>query len=451
MAKITSKFSCVVCQRVSSQWLGRCPQCQEWNSFEEIHSSKNNLNPTKTESSESIIKLKDIVFKKNPRISTGINEFDRVLGGGLNVGSLVLIGGEPGVGKSTLLGMAVSNLAKLIRKKVLYVSGEESLSQIGERLNRISNIDSNLYIYHDTIWENIKEKVKKLKPDFLVIDSIQTTISHEIASPPGSINQIREVTYELINFIKSNDITCFVVGHITKEGNIAGPKILEHMVDTVIYFEGDQNGQYRILRAIKNRFGPTNEVGIFEMRANGLVEVANPAQYFRGEHLENSCGRAIACLLEGSRSLFVEVQSLVVVNKYGNGRRTTQGYDPRRLMMIIAIMEKYLGVTLSTSDIYLNIVGGLKMSSHETDLAILASLISSYYSRPISSDHVFLGELGLSGEVRTVQNYEKRIKEMSSLNYKYLFTSLKIEEELNHTINLKIKGLTQASELKNLI
>lgn len=349
--------------------MGKCPECGEWNTFVEESEAPapkdlNRAHKRVALSSEVPKLIKDIDTTKEQRIKTGISEFDRVVGSGVVPGSLILIGGEPGIGKSTLLTSVMGTFSNQFKEDVvLYVSGEESLGQVADRAKRVGVHASNFYIYNENNWQKILDQIHKKNPKFLVIDSIQTTTSSEIDSAPGSVSQIREVTYELMNQVKSRGITCFVIGHITKEGSIAGPKILEHMVDTVIYFEGDQFGQYRILRAIKNRFGNTNEVGIFEMNEKGLQEVTNPSKLFLEEDLNGSYGRSLTCILEGSRSLFVEIQALVVENKFGNGRRTTQGIDQNRLSMMVAVIEKYFNIPLGFSDVYLNVVGGIRLTN----------------------------------------------------------------------------------------
>lgn len=453
MAKKHTTFICQKCSFQTSKWMGKCPECGEWNSFEEeVTIDQKDLNRAHKRSalSTEIPKLiKDIEIEKEPRVKSGINEFDRVVGGGVVPGSLILIGGEPGIGKSTLLTKIMGMLSlKNKDSNVLYVSGEESVSQVADRAKRLGVNASSFYIYNETNWQKVLEQINKLEPRFLVVDSIQTTTSSEIDSAPGTVSQIREVTYELMNKVKSKGITCFVIGHITKEGSIAGPKILEHMVDTVIYFEGDQFGQYRILRAMKNRFGNTNEVGIFEMKENGLQEVLNPSQFFLDEELEGTFGRTLTCILEGSRSLFVEVQALVVENKFGNGRRTTQGIDSNRVAMMVAVIEKYFGIPLGFNDIYLNVVGGIKLQNRESDLSIIASLLSSYRSKPIDSSTVFVGEVGLTGEVRSVPMMDTRIKEMAQLNYKRVVTSEKTARELKNKFKIEIVGIRQAKELE---
>ncbi len=454
MAKKNSTvFVCQNCAYQAPKWLGRCPECQEWNSFtEETAMPTSSKTIVKGGERESPKRLQDIAVESVNRVFTPFSEFDRVLGGGLVPGSLVLIGGEPGIGKSTLLTKVMGGLAKSNpNKNVLYVSGEESPSQIGGRMRRLDIDSQNLYIFHETNWQAVLEQIKTLKPAFLVLDSIQTTVSGELNSPPGTVSQIREVTYELMNHAKAQNITCFVIGHITKEGSIAGPKILEHMVDTVIYFEGDQYGHYRLLRAIKNRFGNTNEVGIFEMTDKGLREVPNPSQYFLAEHKEESFGRSLTCVVEGSRSLFVEIQALVVENKYGTGRRTTQGLDANRLAMLVAVIEKYLGLPLGFNDIYLNVVGGMTLEGREGDLSVIASLLSSYKSKPLDSKTVFVGEVGLTGEVRSVPQMEMRLKEMAQLNYKRVITSEKTAKEFRGKFDMELLGISQISDLGKMV
>lgn len=456
MAKKTSTFICQSCSYQTAKWMGKCPECGSWNSFSEettVASKDLNRAHKRTAQGSEVPKLiKEIVLEKQFRVVTGMGEFDRVVGGGVVPGSLILIGGEPGIGKSTLLTSVMGKLSQTHPEQVvLYVSGEESVNQVAERAKRVGVNNSNFYIYNETNWQKVLEQINKLQPRFLVIDSIQTTSSSEIDSAPGTVTQIREVTYELMNHVKANGITCFVIGHITKEGSIAGPKILEHMVDTVIYFEGDQFGHYRLLRAMKNRFGNTNEVGIFEMKESGLDEVKNPSQYFLDDQLQDSYGRSLTCIIEGSRSLFVEIQALVVENKFGNGRRTTQGIDNNRLAMMVAVIEKYFGLPLGFNDIYLNVVGGMKLVSRESDLSIMASLLSSYRSKPIDSGTIFVGEVGLTGEVRSIPQMEMRVKEMAQLNYKRVVTSEKTARELKGKYDIEIIGLRKARDIETII
>jgi len=454
MAKIKTVFTCQECGYQTSKWLGKCPDCNQWNSFSEEEQIKpSKAAPKSIMGRESRPKtINEIEHEKVNRYQTKIGEFDRVMGGGVTIGSLTLIGGEPGIGKSTLLMEVCGKLLTEYKdERILYVSGEESESQVAQRSKRLGVHNDGFYIFNETNWQKILEQVKELKPKFLVLDSIQTTHSNQIESAAGTLTQIREVTYELMSFAKAYDLTCFIIGHVTKEGQIAGPKILEHMVDTVIYFEGDQLGQYRMLRVMKNRFGNTNEVGIFEMQEKGLVEIKNPSQYFLEQSLPGSYGRSLTCILEGSRSLFVEIQALVVENKFAVGRRTTQGLDSNRVALLVAVIDKYLGIPLSYNDIYVNVVGGMKLSTRENDLSVIASLLSSYFQTQIPSDTIFLGEVGLTGEVRSVPMMEMRLKEIAQMNYKRVITSKRAADDLKGKYKLDLVGITKASELKNLL
>lgn len=454
MAKIKTVFTCQECGYKTPKWLGKCPECQQWNSFSEEETIKpSKAAPKSVGNRESRPKtIDEIEHESFERYSTDIGEFDRVMGGGVTVGSLTLIGGEPGIGKSTLLMEVCGKLLKLNPKeRILYVSGEESESQVASRSKRLGVKNDGFYIFNETSWQKVLEQVKELKPKFLVLDSIQTTHSNQIESAAGTLSQIREVTYELMNYAKAFNLTCFVIGHVTKEGQIAGPKILEHMVDTVIYFEGDQLGQYRMLRVMKNRFGNTNEVGIFEMQESGLREIKNPSQYFLEQSPQDAFGRSLTCILEGSRSLFVEIQALVVENKFSQGRRTTQGLDTNRVALLVAVIDKYLGIPLSYNDIYVNVVGGMKLTSRESDLSVIASLLSSYHAMAIPQDTVFLGEVGLTGEVRSVPMMEMRLKEIAQMNYKRVITSKRAADDLKGKFKIEIVGITKAAELKKLL
>jgi DNA repair protein RadA/Sms len=454
MAKHKTVFNCQDCGYQSPKWLGKCPDCGQWNSLVEEEVMKpSKAGPKSTAGRDSRPKtIAEVEHEEVARFQTSIGEFDRVMGGGVTVGSLTLIGGEPGIGKSTLLmevcGKLLNNYGK---DRILYVSGEESESQVAGRSKRLGVNNSNFYIYNETCWQKVLEQVKELRPKFLVLDSIQTTHSNQVESAAGTLTQIREVTYELMNYAKANNLTCFIIGHVTKEGNIAGPKILEHMVDTVIYFEGDQLGQYRILRVMKNRFGNTNEVGIFEMQESGLAEIKNPSQYFLEQSLPGSYGRSLTCILEGSRSLFVEIQALVVENKFAVGRRTTQGLDSNRVALLVAVIDKYLGIPLSYNDIYVNVVGGMKLSGRESDLAVIASLLSSYFATPIPGDTVFLGEVGLTGEVRSVPMMELRLKELAQMNYRRVITAKRVAEDFKGKFKVELLGINKASELKGIL
>ena len=443
-------FSCLECGYQTTQWLGKCPDCGQWNTLMEETKLTGKAAPAaRSDGGEVPRKISEIELIKHDRVNSGIAEFDRVMGGGVVPGSLVLIGGEPGIGKSTLLTSVMGKFAE--KDKVLYVSGEESVAQIAGRAKRLGVANDNMLLFNETNWLHIKDQIKKTKPKFVVLDSIQTTTSPEIQSPPGSVSQIREVTYELMNHVKANGLTCFVIGHITKEGTIAGPKILEHMVDTVVYFEGDQFGHYRMLRSMKNRFGNANEVGIFEMRESGLEEVKNPSQYFLDDHLDQTFGRSLSCIVEGSRTLFVEIQALVVENKFGNGRRTTQGLDNNRLAMLVAVIDKYLEIPISYNDIYVNVIGGMKLQTRETDLSIIASLLSSYKGKVIDSGLVFLGEVGLTGEVRSVPMIEMRLKEMAQLNYKKVVTSEQTAKKYNGKVPVQLVGIRSVNQLQQFL
>jgi DNA repair protein RadA/Sms len=437
--------------------MGRCPECEEWNTLEEIIvetevKQKSVYNKRLSSKKNQPQKIQEIESIQYERYKTNILEFDRVLGEGITKGSITLLGGEPGIGKSTLLMEVCKRISiNYAQSNILYVSGEESNSQIAQRCRRLEIDSNNFYIYSETCWQDILEHLKKLNPSFLVIDSIQTTVSSDTQSPAGSISQIREVTYELMNYAKSNNLTCFVVGHVTKEGSIAGPKVLEHMVDTVIYFEGDQLGQYRILRVNKNRFGNTNEIGIFEMHEDGLMQVHNPSQYFLSSSLKEAYGRSLTCILEGSRPIFVEIQALAVESRFGNGRRTTQGVDSNRLSLLVAVIDKYFEVPLSLNDIYLNVVGGIKLNSRESDLAIISSLLSSYRGKKINDEIVLIGEVGLTGEVRSVPMMETRLKELEHLNYKKVITCKKTSKDLSGKYKLQIIGIEKAQELETLL
>lgn len=454
MAKIRTVFTCQECGFQAPKWLGKCPDCNQWNSFSEEESVKaSKAAPKSINGRESRPKMiSEIEHESVERYITNIGEFDRVMGGGVTVGSLTLIGGEPGIGKSTLLmDVCGKLLGNYQEERILYVSGEESESQIAARSKRLGVSNPNLYIYNETNWQKVLEQIKELKPKFLVLDSIQTTHSNQIESAAGTLTQIREVTYELMSYAKAYGLTCFIIGHVTKEGQIAGPKILEHMVDTVVYFEGDQLGQYRLLRVMKNRFGNTNEVGIFEMQERGLVEITNPSQYFLEQSLPGSFGRSITCILEGSRSLFVEIQALVVENKFAVGRRTTQGLDSNRLALLVAVIDKYLGIPLSYNDIYVNVVGGMKLTTRENDLSVIASLLSSYHATAIPDDTLFLGEVGLTGEVRSVPMMELRLKEIAQMNYKRVITSKRAAMDFKGKFKIEILGITKASDLKGIL
>lgn len=422
MAKVKTQYVCQNCGYSSPRYLGRCPNCGNWNSLvEEIEESsnkkKNNWATVGNHRSSKPQLLSQVDVHESPRYVTKMAELNRVLGGGIVPGSLVLIGGDPGIGKSTLL-MQVSGQLAAAKKKVLYVSGEESALQIKLRSQRLGVSGDCFYLYPETDMQVIRQAASQLKPDFMVIDSVQTMQEPELTSAIGSVAQIREVTAELLKIAKTNDITIFIVGHVTKGGAIAGPKILEHMVDTVLYFEGDLHHAYRILRAVKNRFGSTNEIGIFEMRESGLAEVANPSEIFLEERLQGATGSAVVASLEGTRPILAEVQALVTPTAFGNAKRTTTGLDHNRVSLIMAVLEKRAGLLLQNQDAYLKAAGGVKLDEPAIDLALAISIASSYRDLGTRPTDCFIGELGLTGEVRRVNRIETRVVEAAKLGFK---------------------------------
>ena len=406
-------FYCTNCGYESLKWLGKCPDCNAWNSFaeEEKITTKMPL-PREAAAPE---KIGEITIKKEMRVSSGFPEVDRVLGGGFIAGELILLSGEPGIGKSTLVLQIARNLGE--EYKVLYCSGEESKEQIKYRGNRLGITNQEILISAENNFENITKIVEKENPEFLIIDSIQTMYTSDVDSAPGTISQAREISGKLLKLAKNSGMTVMIVGHITKDGGIAGPKLLEHMVDVVLYFEGEKYYQYRSLQNKKNRFGSSSEIGIFEMVNEGLKEVPNPSKFLLQERAENAPGSVITAIFEGSRAILLEIQALVSESHYNQGRRVTTGYDYNRINMIIAVLEKKLGVHLSGSDIYVNIVGGIKIAEPAVDLAIAMAIVSSYRNKSIDQDMIVLGEIGLSGEVRSVSNLEKRIKEGEKMGF----------------------------------
>lgn len=420
MAKKQTVFVCSSCGNESPKWLGQCPFCKEWNTFyeETIVKTKNKHTvdlPQKNQRKKPV-KIEEIDMVEEHRVKVGMHELDRVLGGGIVQGSLVLVGGDPGIGKSTLLLQICSNIS-IENKKILYISGEESLQQIKLRAKRLNVHDENILLYTETNMEVIKEVVVKEEPDILMIDSIQTMQSDQITSLPGSVSQVREVTGILMKIAKELNIATFIVGHVTKDGAIAGPRVLEHMVDTVLYFEGDKNASYRLLRAVKNRFGSTNEMGIFRMEQKGLVEVMNPSEYMLTGRPTNEPGSLVVCAMEGTRPIFVEVQALVAHSSFNMPRRTATGTDYNRVIMLLAVLEKKMGVNLYDQDCYINIAGGMKMSEPSLDLGIIGAVYSGALNRVIDPKLVLMGEVGLTGEVRGITYIEDRVKEAKKLGF----------------------------------
>ena len=452
MAKAkTTAFFCKDCGFESSKWYGQCPACKEWNTFVEEPIAKK----TATKGVANIMSTQPTVLSQistndTDRTSTGIEELDRVLGGGIVEGSLVLVGGDPGIGKSTLLLQMCQKLS-VIGKKVLYISGEESLKQIKLRAERIGEFNDNLLLLCETNLDLIEKALRDIKPEIVIIDSIQTMYREEIGSSPGSVTQVRESTAILMQLAKGLAISIFIVGHVTKEGIVAGPRVLEHMVDTVLYFEGDRNAAYRILRGVKNRFGSTNEIGVFEMRGSGLEEVKNPSEYMLSGRPEGASGSVVVCLLEGTRPLLVEIQALVCDSNFGMPRRTAAGTDYNRVNLLMAVLEKRVGMHLSGCDAYVNVAGGLKVNEPALDLGIVLAIVSSYKNREVDSKTIIFGEVGLAGEVRAVSQAQQRVTEAIKLGFK---TCILPEVCLNNVLKtdkIKLIGVCNLSEAMNAI
>ena len=415
MAKKTTAFFCSECGYESAKWLGQCPGCREWNTFVEEPVTKTGRAVRITNTKKPSL-LKDISTKEEARMTTGFGELDRVLGGGIVRGSLTLIGGDPGIGKSTILLQVCKNLSDQGRK-VLYISGEESLKQRKIRADRIGQFNDNIRLFCETDLELIEQTLRDEKPDVAVIDSIQTIYNSDVSSAPGSVSQVRESTNILMQTAKTENISIFVVGHVTKEGVVAGPRVLEHMVDTVLYFEGDRHASYRILRGVKNRFGSTNEIGVFEMCQNGLQEVKNPSEYMLNGRPENASGSVVACTIEGTRPILAEIQALVCRTNFGMPRRTAAGTDYNRVNLLMAVLEKRLGFHMGEFDAYVNVAGGIKINEPALDLGIVMAIISSYRDLPIDEKTIVFGEVGLSGEVRAVNMAERRVAEAVKLGF----------------------------------
>ncbi len=421
-AKRTTKFVCQACGYESPKWMGKCPNCNEWNQMvEALEPSKKSRSAfNHTGEVAKATPITQIASEEEARVETRMPELNRVLGGGVVPGSMVLVGGDPGIGKSTLL-LQVSAQLTLTNKKVLYISGEESIKQTKLRAERLQVSGDNLYVYAETNLEAVQETIDFVKPDFVVIDSIQTVYHPDVTSAAGSVSQVRECTAALMRIAKMQNIAIFIVGHVTKEGAIAGPRLLEHMVDTVLYFEGERHHAYRILRAVKNRFGSTNEIGIFEMRDVGLVEVANPSEVFLEERLEGASGSTVVASMEGTRPVLVEIQALVSPTMFGNAKRMATGIDYNKVSLIMAVLEKRVGLMLQNQDAYLKAAGGVKLDEPAVDLAIAVSVASSYRDKPTKSTDCFIGELGLTGEIRRVARIEQRVQEAAKLGFKRIF------------------------------
>ncbi|MDR0978522.1 MAG: DNA repair protein RadA [Lachnospiraceae bacterium] len=444
MAKTKTVFVCNSCGYESAKWVGKCPSCNEWNSFCEEIISTNSSNKKEKVKPAEVVALKEVEGKNEIRTKTGFSELDRVLGGGFVEGSLILLGGEPGIGKSTLILQICDKINSL--GQVLYISGEESSSQIKMRADRLNIKNDDILFLGETDITTIENKVLEIMPKLLIIDSIQTMYSDEITSAAGSVSQVREITARIMRLSKQNGITTIIIGHVTKDGNIAGPRVLEHMVDTVLYLEGERYFSYRILRGVKNRFGSTNEIGMFEMQNEGLVEITNPSAILISKRDQKTSGSIIVVSLEGTRPMLIELQALTVQSVYGLPRRTANGIDFNRLTLLVAVIEKRAGILLGAQDIYLNLVGGIKINEPALDLGIVLSTVSSFKNIPISSDVVAIGEVGLTGEVRAVNMIEKRIKEAEKLGYKKCIIPKNNKKLLKDEFSLDIIGVENISE-----
>ena len=443
-------YFCQECGYESAKWMGQCPGCKAWNTFvEETVSAKKPASGTtgRTEKRQEPVILRDISLSEDERQTTKIGELDRVLGGGIVPGSLVLVGGDPGIGKSTLLLQVCRNLAER-QVSVLYISGEESLRQIKLRANRIGEFSDKLQLLCETNLEVIREVIQRKKPEVVVIDSIQTMFHEDVRSAPGSVSQVRESTNILMQIAKGMGVSIFIVGHVTKEGNVAGPRVLEHMVDTVLYFEGDRHASYRILRAVKNRFGSTNEIGVFEMCGTGLEEVKNPSEFLLNGRPEDASGSVVACSMEGTRPILVEIQALVCQSNFGIPRRTAVGTDFNRVNLLMAVLEKKVGIHLGSSDAYVNIAGGMKMTEPAIDLGICLAVVSSCKDIVIPDNVMVFGEVGLSGEIRAVSMAGQRVQEAKKLG----FETVMLPEVCRSSVG-KIEGirLIYVSQIRDAI
>ena len=440
-----SVFFCQNCGHEENKWLGQCPMCKEWNTFVEEPVSFSKSASAKQIKDAEVVALKHVETDQEERIKTKIEELDRVLGGGIVPGSLLLVGGDPGIGKSTLLLQVCQRLCE-DKHQVLYISGEESLKQIKLRANRMGEFTEDLLLLCETNLEIVKNVIQKRKPEVVIIDSIQTMYSEEVASAPGSVSQVRESTNVFMQLAKGLGISIFIVGHVTKEGTVAGPRVLEHMVDTVLYFEGDRHASYRILRGVKNRFGSTNEIGVFEMRQNGLVEVENPSEYMLNGKPENASGSVVACSMEGTRPILIEIQALVCSSNFGMPRRTAAGTDYNRVNLLMAVLEKRVGIHLSNYDAYVNIAGGIKMNEPAVDLGIVMAVVSSYKNQPIDEKTIVFGEVGLSGEVRAVNMPEQRVVEAKKLGFTTCIMPEVSREVVKNIKGIKIIGVKTINE-----
>ena len=446
----TTAFFCKECGYESAKWTGQCPACREWNTMVEEPvakkaSDRRSVIPERGRQKIQPVRLSEVSIEEQDRISTGYQELDRVLGSGIVAGSLVLVGGDPGIGKSTLLLQVCRNLAAE-GHKVLYISGEESLKQIKLRANRIGRITGELLFLCETSLDDIQEAIQETKPEIVIIDSIQTMYREDVSSAPGSVSQVRESTNILLQIAKGMGISVFIVGHVTKEGVVAGPRVLEHMVDTVLYFEGERNASYRILRGVKNRFGSTNEIGVFEMQEQGLEEVENPSEYLLSGRPEEASGAAVACSLEGTRPILLEVQALVAQTNFGMARRTAAGTDYNRVNLLMAVLEKRCHYETSRYDAYVNIAGGVRMNEPALGLAIVLALVSSLKDRPVNPKCIIFGEVGLSGEVRAVSMAEQRVREAIKLGFESCILPQVCLEKMKKVEGIDLHGVRNVRE-----
>lgn len=448
-----SIFFCQNCGHEEAKWLGQCPACKEWNTFAEEKVSAGLSHGTTAAAKQSktaeVVPLSQISARDDTRMLTGMKELDRVLGGGIVSGSLVLVGGDPGIGKSTLLLQVCQRLSA--SRKILYISGEESQTQIKLRANRMGSFTDHMLLLCETNLDTIRTAIERQNPELVIIDSIQTMYNEEVSSAPGSVSQVRESTHVLMQLAKGMGIPIFIVGHVTKEGTVAGPRVLEHMVDTVLYFEGDRHASYRILRAVKNRFGSTNEIGVFEMRREGLVEVENPSEYMLSGKPENASGSVVACSMEGTRPILIEIQALVCQSNFGMPRRTAAGTDYNRVNLLMAVLEKRIGLPLSNYDAYVNIAGGIKMNEPAIDLGIIMALVSSYKNRAIDEKMIVFGEVGLSGEVRAVSMPEQRVAEAKKLGFETCILPKVCLDMVKEIKGIKLLGVGNISDAINLL
>lgn len=444
-------FFCKECGYESSKWLGQCPGCKEVGTFvEEPMGAKTNNNIRRGLINNKPVTINQVTANDEERITTGFGELDRVLGGGVVPGGLILVGGDPGIGKSTLLLQVCRNMSNN-GKKILYISGEESLKQIKLRANRMGQFSDNLSLLSETSLDIIESVILETKPDAVVIDSIQTMLREDIGSAPGSVSQVRESTNFLMQLAKGNTIPIFIVGHVTKEGVVAGPRVLEHMVDTVLYFEGDRHAAYRIIRGVKNRFGSTNEIGVFEMSSEGLREVLNPSEFMLEGRPEDASGSVVACLMEGTRPILVEIQALISHTNFGMPRRTAVGTDYNRVNLLMAVIEKRIGVQMCDYDAYVNIAGGMKINEPALDLALVMALIGSFKNRVIDPKTIVFGEVGLAGEVRAVSQADKRVQEAKKLGFKTCIMPAVSKKNLTEITGINIIGVNNIKEAEELI